>query len=96
MKLYVFSTRWKIFFPPAFFTSMIHLCVNLSNEAMLVGHISSRWMYSVERFLKTFKNYVRNKALPEGSIAEAYIANEALSFCGLYLKGIESAHSHPE
>ena len=36
----------------------------------------------------TFKGYVRNRARPEGSIAEAYIAIEAWKFC---LKYIESA-----
>jgi hypothetical protein len=30
------------------------------------------------------KRSVRNKARPEGSIAEAYVANEALTFCLRY------------
>ena len=32
---------------------------------------------------------MRNKARPEGSIAEAYTVNEALTFCSMYLTGIE-------
>ena len=34
------------------------------------------------------KQYVRNKARPEGSIAEAYVINESLNFCSMYLRGI--------
>ena len=42
-------------------------------------------MYLVERYLRTVKGYVRNKAHPEGSIAEAYIAEECLTFCSRVL-----------
>ena len=43
-------------------------------------------MYPIERWLCTFKGYVRNRARPEGFIAEAYIATEALSFCSKYIE----------
>lgn len=33
---------------------------------------------------------MRNKARPEGSIAQAYLAEECLIFCSRYLKGLES------
>ena len=39
------------------------------------------------RYLHTLKEYVRNKAHPEGSIAEGYIIDECLSFCSMYLAG---------
>ena len=32
---------------------------------------------------------MRNKAQPKGSITEAYSVNEALTFCSMYLSGIE-------
>jgi hypothetical protein len=35
-------------------------------------------MYPFERYMKTFKGYVRNPAHPEGCIAEAYVAEEAV------------------
>ena len=44
------------------------------------------WMYPIERRLGTFKGYVRNRARPEGSIAEAYIATEALTLCSKYIE----------
>ena len=44
------------------------------------------WMYPIERRLGTFKGYVRNRARPNGSIAKAYIATEALPFCSKYIE----------
>ena len=43
-------------------------------------------MYPIDRRLGTFKGYVRNRARTEGSIAEAYIATEALTFCSKYIE----------
>ena len=83
-------------YPPAFFDIMVHLAVHLPIEAKLVGHVAYRWMYPFERYLGTLKKYVRNKAKPEGSIAEAYVVNEALTFCSMYLGGIETKFNRPE
>lgn len=41
-------------------------------------------MYRIELILGTFKQYVRNKAYLEYSIAEAYIINKAMTFCSMY------------
>ncbi|CAN6575551.1 unnamed protein product [Malus baccata var. baccata] len=57
-------------FPPAFFDIMIHLTCHLAWEAKMAGPVQYRWMYPVERYLHKLKSYVRNKAHPEGSIAE--------------------------
>ena len=43
-------------------------------------------MYPIERRLGTFKGYIRNRARPEGSIAEAYIATQVLTFCSKYIE----------
>ncbi|XP_074560566.1 uncharacterized protein LOC141816719 [Curcuma longa] len=83
-------------FPPAFFDIMVHLAVHLPREAMLAGPVSSRWMYPFERYLGRLKKYVRNKARPEGSIAEGYIVNEALTFSSLYMSQIETRFTRPE
>ena len=56
----------QIFFP--FFDVMIHLVVHLAHEGRLAGLIQYCWMYPIERFLKKLKDYVGNKACPEGSI----------------------------
>ena len=36
---------------------------------------------------------VHNKARPEGSMAEAYVANECLTFCSRYLSNIKTHFS---
>lgn len=36
--------------------------------------------------MKVLKGYVRNRAAPEGSIAENYLADECVRFCGRYMK----------
>ena len=73
-------------YPLAFFDVMVHLAVHLPDEALLRGPLRYGWMYPIERRLGTFKGYVRNRARPEGSIADAYIATEALTFCSKYIE----------
>jgi hypothetical protein len=75
---------------------MMHLPVHLAEEAKLGGPVCCRWMYLVERYLHTLKGYVRNKAHPEGSIAEGYISEECMVFCSLLLKDVNTKLSHPE
>ncbi|XP_062093595.1 uncharacterized protein LOC133799612 [Humulus lupulus] len=88
--------KMEIIFPPAFFDVMIHLAVHLPMEAKLRGPVQMRWMYSIEREIGHLKKYVKNKARPEGSIAEGYIINEALNFCSMYLHGIETRFNRPD
>ncbi|KAM6544118.1 hypothetical protein CsatB_008565 [Cannabis sativa] len=83
-------------FPPAFFDIMVHLVIHLPQEAILGGPVHMRWMYPFERYMKKLKNYVRNKARPEGSIAEGYVMDEALTFCSMYLKGVETRFNRPD
>lgn len=82
-------------FPPAFFTVMVHLAVHLPDEALLRGPVQYGWMYPIERRLGTLKNFVSNKARPEGSIAEAYIASETLAFCSRYMEDCDT-RSNPQ
>ncbi|XP_052623515.1 uncharacterized protein LOC111879950 [Lactuca sativa] len=80
----------ELIYHPAFFDIMIHLILHLPDEAILGGPVHMRWMYPFERYMKKLKNYVRNKAKPEGSIAEGYVADEALTFCSMYLEGMQT------
>jgi len=45
---------------------------------------------SIIRYLLTLKKYVRNRSHPEGSIAEAYLAEESLTFCSRFLHNVET------
>ncbi|GKD44575.1 hypothetical protein Tco_1269220 [Tanacetum coccineum] len=78
----------ELIYPPAFFDIMIHLVIHLPLEAIFGRPIRSRWMYPFERYMKKLKNYVRNKAKPEGSIAEGYVAEEALTFSSHYFRDV--------
>ncbi|CAI8606852.1 unnamed protein product [Vicia faba] len=64
-------------------------------EVKLGGHVHYRWMCPVERYLGKLKSYVRNKAKPEGSIAEGYRFEEILTFCSRYLENIETRWNQP-
>ncbi|KAL5571521.1 hypothetical protein UlMin_021118 [Ulmus minor] len=83
-------------FPPAFFDIMIHLVLHLPEEAILGGPVHMRWMYPFERYLKRLKDYVRNAAKPEGSIAEGYVLDEALTFCSRYFDDVETRFNRPD
>ncbi|KAK1416898.1 hypothetical protein QVD17_26017 [Tagetes erecta] len=86
----------ELIFPPAFFDIMVHLILHLPEEAILGGPVHMRWMYPFERYMKKLKAYVRNKARPEGSIAEGYVADEALTFCSMYLEGMQTRFNRPD
>ncbi|GFS41570.1 hypothetical protein Acr_00g0075150 [Actinidia rufa] len=83
-------------FPPAFFDVMVHLAIHLPREALHGGPVHYRWMYPFERFLGALKNFVSNRARLEGSIAEAYIVKECITFCSMYLDGYETVYNRPE
>ncbi|VVA38237.1 PREDICTED: transposon CACTA En/Spm, partial [Prunus dulcis] len=76
--------KFEMIFPPAFFTSMMHVMVHLPEEALLAGPVNYRWMYPIER------------AKPEGSIIEAWVQYESLTFCGMYLKDVETVFNRPQ
>ncbi|XP_028121998.1 uncharacterized protein LOC114319186 [Camellia sinensis] len=73
-------------FPLAFFDVIVHLAVHLPREAMFAGPVQYRRMYPDRN---DFEWYVSNRACPEGSIVEADIVKECLTFCSMYLKGID-------
>ncbi|XP_019180260.1 PREDICTED: uncharacterized protein LOC109175457 [Ipomoea nil] len=72
------------FFPPALFDCMEHLPAHLPYEARLGGPVQYRWMYPFERFLNHLKSKMKNKRYVEGSIADAYMLEEATHFASLY------------
>jgi hypothetical protein len=88
--------RFEMIFPPAFFDIMIHLPIHLAEEAKFGGPVCYRWMYPIERYLRTLKAYVRNKAHPEGSIAEGYILEECMTFCSRFLQDVETKLNHAD
>ncbi|KAF7116020.1 hypothetical protein RHSIM_RhsimUnG0041600 [Rhododendron simsii] len=47
-------------------------------------------------FLGTLKQFVSNRARPEGSIAKAYIVKQCITFCSMYLDEVETMHNRPQ
>ncbi|GJT88153.1 reverse transcriptase domain-containing protein [Tanacetum coccineum] len=86
----------ELIYPPAFFDIMIHLVIHLPLEAIFDGPIRPWWMYPFERYMKKLKNYVRNKAKPEGSIAEGYVAEQALTLTSYYFQDVTMKFNRPD
>jgi hypothetical protein len=79
----------EMHFLPSFFDIMTHLVYHLVEELDLCGPVSTRWMYPVERYMKTLKHYVRNLTRPEASMAEGYVKDECLRFITGYMQRFE-------
>ena len=75
---------------------MIHPVLHLPKKTILGRPVYMQWMYLFERYLKKFKDYVRNTAKPEGSISEGYVVNKALTFCPRYFDDIEIRFNMPD
>ena len=58
-------------------------------------HCQSLILSFIYRYLSRLKSYVRNRAAPEGSIAEGYIVEECLTFCSRYMEGVETIFNRP-
>ena len=72
-------------FPRSILVSQVHVLVHLIDEISICGVVHSRWMFFLERFLKTLKDFVRQKAQPEASMAESWIVQEAFVYVYQYL-----------
>ncbi|MCO5574600.1 hypothetical protein L7F22_028388 [Adiantum nelumboides] len=68
------------YLPPSMLTIQVHLLVHVVDEIEMAGTVHCRWMFFLERFMKTLKGFVRQKARPEGSMAEGWIVQESLVY----------------
>jgi hypothetical protein len=75
----------EMYFPPSFFDIMVHLTVQLVEGTKICGPHFLHYMYPIERFMGILKHFVRNKARPEGSIAESYVIESVIDFCVDYM-----------
>jgi hypothetical protein len=75
----------EMYFPPLFFDIMTHLLYHLLDELDVCGLVATRWIYPIERYMKTLKLYVHNTTWLEASMAKVYIQNECLGFIIEYL-----------
>jgi hypothetical protein len=71
---------FELVFLPSFFNIMAHLLVHLVKEISILGHVFLHNMFPFERFIGLLEKYVRNRAQPEGSIAQGYSTEEVIEF----------------
>ena len=57
--------------------NQVHLLVHHINEILSCGVVHTRWMFFLERFLKTLKDFVRLRARLEASMDKGWIVQEA-------------------
>src|SRR5688572_10620242 len=69
---------------------MTHLLVHLVKEIGILGPIYLHNMWPFKRFMSVLKNYVLNRAYPEGSIAKGYGTEEVIEFCVDFIDSIDS------
>jgi hypothetical protein len=68
-----------------FFNIMTHLIMHLAEELFLCGPVHTQWMYPMECYMKTLKDFVRTRAHPEGSMAEGFVMDDTLGFYTEYM-----------
>jgi hypothetical protein len=72
--------------PPTFMDVMSHLKIHLVEELYVCRPVHCCWMYPVEQYMKTLKDYVRTYAQLEASMAEGYVMSETLGYCTEYMQ----------
>ncbi|KAK9052958.1 hypothetical protein SSX86_029588 [Deinandra increscens subsp. villosa] len=77
----------KLYLPPA--------CYTMSNVEKRNFLQVLKDLKVPDGYLMRLKSYVRNKAQPEGSIAEGYIKDECITFCSRYFEGVETSFNRP-
>jgi hypothetical protein len=59
--------------------------LNISFLVVICGPVHYWWMYPVERYMKTLKDYVRTYVRPKASMAEDYVMSETLGYSKEYI-----------
>ena len=78
-------TMAEKYFPTSILTIQLHLLVHVVDEVAVAGIVHSRWMFFLERFMKTLKGFVRQRARPEGSMAMGWLVQESLVYITEFL-----------
>jgi len=88
-EIVVILCELEMYFPPAFFDVMVHLCVHIVDDIIDLGPTFLHNMMPFERMNGFLKGYVRNISHPDASIVQGYLTHECISFCESYL-GVEN------
>ena len=72
-------------FPTSILRIQVHLLVHVVDEVAKAGVVHSRWMFFLERFMKTLKSFVRQRARPKGSMVEGWLVQESIVYISEFL-----------
>ena len=78
-------TMMEKYLPSDVLTIQVHLLLHVVDEVAVAGTVHSRWMFFLERFMKTLKGFVRQRARPEGSMAMGWLVQESLVYITEFL-----------
>lgn len=70
---YVVMTLLHMQMPTSFVDNQVYLLVHLVEDISLLGPILYRWMFFVERYMKTLKGFVRQKVKLERNMSQKYL-----------------------
>ena len=74
-----------MYFLPAFFDVMVHLCVHIVDDIIDLGPTFLHSMMPFERMNGVIKGFIHKMSRPDGSIAQGYLTKECISFHESYL-----------
>jgi hypothetical protein len=83
------------YLPPTFFNAQEHYLIHQVEEIEMCGPVHTRSMWMVERHLKSLKDFVRQRACPEGSMVEGYMVYQSLVYISQYLPKLATGMKVP-
>src|SRR3954467_7141205 len=75
----------EMYFPPAFFDVMVHLCVHIVDDIIDLGPTFLHSMMPFERMNGFLKGFVHNMSHPDANIVQGYLTHECICCCETYL-----------
>ncbi|KAI5065747.1 hypothetical protein GOP47_0020442 [Adiantum capillus-veneris] len=81
-------------FPRSVLLNQIHLLVHVVEEIAICGVVHARWIFFLERFLKTLKDFVQLRSQPKACMAEGWIVREAFVYISEYLAQVDPLMPH--
>ncbi|MCO5598286.1 hypothetical protein L7F22_052378 [Adiantum nelumboides] len=76
-------------FPRSMLVSQVHRLINVVEVIAICGVVHARWIFFLEIFLKTLKDFVRLRAQPEACMAEGWIVQKAFVYISKYLASVD-------
>ncbi len=83
----------EMYFPPAFFNVMVHLCVHIVDNIIDLGLSFLHNMMLFERMNGIIKGFIHDMSRSDGSIVQGYLTQECIS-CPVRMEASSRAILH--